>query len=203
MLGAWAGLRVGEMCGLQWPDVDLDGGFLVVARAIEQTSGGLVTVAPKSEAGRRVVPLPAQAVAVLRVHRSRQDELRAARRGRWNEQGWVMATLDGRAMSPDSISSNWTRFVKTRKLPSLTLHGLRHSYATDLFEHSVAGGKESMLKIVHERLGHADPATTARIYLHVTEAASDKARTEQELRIAESDGLRRSESAETSNLLAT
>ncbi len=41
-----------------------------------------------------------------------------------------------------------------------------------------------MLKIVQERLGHADPATTARIYLHVTEQASDKAASEQELRIA-------------------
>ena len=63
---------------------------------------------------------------MLREHRRRQDELRAARRGRWNEQEWVMATMDGRAMSPDTISSNGTRFVKTRKLPRLTLHGLRH-----------------------------------------------------------------------------
>ena len=130
------------------------------------------------------MPLPEQAVSVLRIHKSRQDELRAAHKDRWNERGWVMATLTGKPMSPDSISSNWAPFVKTRTLPALTLHGLRHSYATDLFEHSVAGGKESMLKIVQERLGRADPATTARIYLHVTERASDKARSQQEARIA-------------------
>ncbi len=106
--------------------------------------------------------MPAQAVDVLRVHRLRQDELRLARKGRWSEEGWVMATLDGRAMSPDTISSNWARFVKTRKLPPLTHHGLRHSYATDLFENALEGGKESMLKIVQERLGHADPARPRR-----------------------------------------
>ena len=83
--------------------------------------------------------------------------MRFARRGRWNEQGWVMATVDGRAMSPDTISSSGTRFVKMRKLPPLTLHGLRHPYAADLFENALDGGKESMLKIVQERLGHADP----------------------------------------------
>jgi integrase len=139
------------MCGLQWPDVNLADGFLVVERAIEQASQGLVVVPPKSEAGQRVVPLPAQAVDVLLVHCLRQDELRLARRGRWNEERWVMATLDGRSMSPDTISSSWTRFVKTRKLPHLDLHGLRHSYATDLFENALDGGKESMLKIVRER----------------------------------------------------
>ena len=53
MLGAWAGLRVGEMCGLKWPDVDLDAGYLLVERAVEQTSMGLKVVPPKSEAGRR------------------------------------------------------------------------------------------------------------------------------------------------------
>ena len=59
-----------------------------------------------------------------------------------------------------------------------------------------------MLKIVQERLGHADPSTTARIYLHVTEQASDKARSEQELRIAKAMASA-GRMAETSNLLAT
>ena len=59
-----------------------------------------------------------------------------------------------------------------------------------------------MLKIVQERPGHADPATTARIYLHVIEQASDKARSEQEMRIAAAIALA-ARTAETSNLSAT
>ena len=76
------------------------------------------------------------------------------------------------------------------------------SYATDVFENGVHGGKESMLKIAQERLGHADPATTARTNLHVTEKASDKARSEQERRIAKAMASA-GQLTETSNLLAT
>lgn len=181
VLAAWAGLRVGEVCGLQWSDVDLEAGLLVVRRAIEATDdGALVIVPPKSEAGLRVVPLPAMAASVLRSHQERQEELRRAWRGRWNREGWVVATVEGRMANPDTVSSAWGRFVRTRKLPPITFHGLRHSYATDLFSEG-----DGMLKIVQERLGHADPATTARVYLHVTEEASAAAVAEQERRIEE------------------
>ena len=59
-----------------------------------------------------------------------------------------------------------------------------------------------MLKIVQERLGHADPATTARIYLLVTERASSKARSEQERQIAKAIASA-AKTAETSSLSAT
>ncbi len=64
----------------------------------------------------------------------------------------------------------------------MRLHDLRHSYATELFEQG-GSDKERMLKVVQERLGHAQPSTTAGIYLHVTERASRAATDEQERRI--------------------
>ena len=82
-------------------------------------------------------------------------------------------------MRPNDLSSSWRRFCRRHGLPIVRLHDLRHSYATALFEQ---GGtdKERMLKVVQERLGHAQSSTTADIYLHVTERASRAATDEQE-----------------------
>jgi integrase len=185
VLAGWCGLRDGEICGLRWSDLDLDAGTLSVVRVVTvDEDGNLHLGPPKTKASAATIPIPRQACEALSEHKHSQDELRLAYRGRWNPQGYVLCTREGRHSNPDTLSSAWRRFVKLRELPPLTLHGLRHSFATDLFEQAPAGNKESMLKIVQERLRHASPATTAGIYLHVTERASASSRAEQERRIA-------------------
>jgi integrase len=64
------GMQRGELMGLQWGDVDLDGGKLRVERTVEKTKKhGLRLKAPKSRHGRRLITLPLSAVTVLRQHR--------------------------------------------------------------------------------------------------------------------------------------
>lgn len=184
VLAAWCGLRDGEICGLRWSDLDLERGILTVARGVQYAGGELHVMPPKSKTSARSIPIAAPVVEILAEHKRAQDELRLAHRGRWNRLGYVLCTRDGGPCNPDTISSTWARFVRSRELPPITLHGLRHSYATDLFEHA-AGGAESALKIVQERLGHSSPAITAAIYLHVTERADSAATEDQARRIAE------------------
>jgi integrase len=181
-LGAWAGLRAGEMCGLRWPDCDLDAGVLHIVRSLEQTRDGLHVVAPKSSAGVRDVPIPRQLVEILRDEKVAMDEMSLAHHGAWNREQHVCCRQSGEPMRPNDLSSSWRRFCARHALPVVRLHDLRHSYATELFEQ---GGtdKERMLKVVQERLGHAQSSTTADIYLHVTEHASRAATDEQERRI--------------------
>ena len=86
---------------------------------------------------------------------------------------------DGGPVKPDMLSRLWSRFVRTRELSIVTFHELRHSYASILiFEQG------EQLNVVQELLGHADPATTARIYLHPTEDAHAGALARREARIA-------------------
>jgi integrase len=181
-LGAWAGLRAGEICGLQWGDCDLDAGVLHIVRSLEQTRDGLHVVAPKSAAGVRDVPIPRQLVEILRDEKVAMDEMCLAHRGAWNRDQHVCCRQSGEPMRPNDLSSAWRRFCARHDLPIVRLHDLRHSYATELFEQ---GGtdKERMLKVVQERLGHAQSSTTADIYLHVTQRASRAATDEQERRI--------------------
>ncbi|MEW6475236.1 MAG: tyrosine-type recombinase/integrase [Actinomycetota bacterium] len=66
----------------------------------------------------------------------------------------------GRRLHPHSVFGDFERAVRDSGLPVLNFHGLRHSHATVL----QAG---TPVRIVAERLGHADPAMTLRVYQHV------------------------------------
>jgi integrase len=93
--------------------------------------------------------------------------MRLAGKG-WNPQGYVVTTTDGRPMKPRNLSSAWADFVRRKELPAITFHGLRHSYTTGIFDRG-GENREGMLKVAQKLAGHADPMTTARIYLHATE----------------------------------
>jgi integrase len=74
----FGGLRRGELCGLQWRDLDLDTATLRVQRAVELTREGMKLKEPKTRRGRRVIALPAVAVDALRAHWKEQIQLRLA-----------------------------------------------------------------------------------------------------------------------------
>ena len=127
------GMRRGELAGLQWSDIDLDAGRLRVERSIEKTRAGLRVKSPKTRHGRRLIALPASAVAVLREHRKAQLELRLALgAGRLPDDAFVFGTIEGKVRDPDRITQDWKRFAAAKRLPKVTLHALRHSHASAL-----------------------------------------------------------------------
>jgi integrase len=156
------GIRRGELCGLQWGDLDLDAGKLKVERSIEKTKAGLRVKAPKTKHGRRLITLPASAAAVLREHRRKQLELRVALgAGRLPDDAFVFGTIEGKPRDPDRITQDWKRFAAARNLPQVTLHGLRHASASAL----IAAGADVIT--VSRRLGHANANTTLSVYAHL------------------------------------
>jgi len=86
-----AGIRPGEVLGLQWPDVDLSTGLLTVHRSLSWGKGGWTLAEPKTAAGRRTVTIPAETIALLRVHRTHQLEERMKRAAHYTDQGFVFA----------------------------------------------------------------------------------------------------------------
>ena len=73
------GVRLGELCGLQWPDVDLAAGTLTVRRALARDgANGWALAEPKTTRSRRTIPLAAAARSALEDQRARQDAARAA-----------------------------------------------------------------------------------------------------------------------------
>jgi len=169
VLAGFSGLRVGEIAGLLWSDLDLERGFVTVSRTVEEDDDGTLLEYPPKNGKARVVPLPAAACDELRVWLAAQKEYRLAQGPAWNEAGRVVPKKDGTQMAPSTLKSQWWNWVARQKIdPHLPIHGLRDSFGTWVYE--TYGVKQAQ-----EWLGHSDPATTLRHYVRLTTAARAKA----------------------------
>jgi len=169
VLAGFSGLRVAEVAGLLWSDLDLERGFVNVCRTIEEDEDGALLQYPPKNGKARVVPLPAVACDELRAALQAQREYKLAQGGKWNEAGHVLPKKDGSPMAPSTLKSQWWNWVARQKIdPHLPIHGLRDSFGTWVYE--TYGVKQAQ-----EWLGHGDPATTLRHYVRLTTAARAKA----------------------------
>lgn len=156
------GLRRGELCGLRWADVDLEGAVLRINRTRVTVEGRAIDSTPKTESGRRSIPLDPALVAILRRHKVRQAaESLAAGPGAYDDSGYLLADQLGRPYHPDSISGWFDEKVKEAKLPRIRLHDTRHTAASLM----LASG--TPVKVVFDLLGHASPTITLSTYAHV------------------------------------
>lgn len=158
------GMRRGELLGLQWGDVDLDGGTLRVERSVEETKAGLRLKSPKTKRGRRNITLPAEAVSVLRQHKVETLKLRLKL-----EMGNVTPTTRvfgiTEPIRPRNLSKSWWRARGALKLPTVSFHAFRHSHASMLIRAGVD------VLTVSRRLGHANASITLNVYGHLIEGA--------------------------------
>src|SRR5262249_30497094 len=119
--------------------------------------------------GRRQVALPAFAVTALVQHKGDQAERRLRLGTAYRDQGLVFASDLGDPMHPDSITTMFRRLAAKAGMPGLPVHDLRHSPATQLL------GQGVNVKVISERLGHADPGFTLRVYSHVLPGMQEEA----------------------------
>jgi integrase len=148
-LAAASGMRIGELVGLEWPDVHLDRGYLTVRRS-------------KTATGRRRVELDPTTIAVLRAHRGRQATERLAFGAGYRDHGRVFTRPGGEPLNPDAVSIQFKRRAARLGLPPVRFHDLRHGWATMALE----AGEHP--KVVAEQLGHASVRVTLDTYSHVT-----------------------------------
>lgn len=157
-----AGLRLGELLGLKWGDVDSDRARLMVQRACQFQSGrGLVFTEPKTSKSRRTVMLSQRAVSALREHRRRQLEERLVLGSEWTDRDLVFPNHTGGLLNPGNASNAFKTALIAAGLPVARFHDLRHTAATLL----LSAGTHP--KIVSEMLGHSSIALTLDTYSHV------------------------------------
>ncbi len=158
----YSGLRVGELLGLRWRDVDLTSGQLHVQQAAQPVKGGGVTYAPpKTHRSRRAVSVPAPVSEALQRHRATQTMARLAAGPAWQDGDLVFAGRQGGPMSRTRLRLAFQGLLAAAALPRIRLHDLRHTMATLM----LAQGEHP--KIVSERLGHATVGITLDTYSHV------------------------------------
>jgi integrase len=144
------GLRWGELAGLTWADVDFERRQLVVRRAYTRNRGTLVAKDPKTP---REAPIPLNAAAIASLH---AQKARNAER----ELATVLCfpNDNGQPLRGNKPLEALTKVLADARLPHCTLHGLRHSFATALFERGVHP------KAAQQLLGHARIEMTLQTY---------------------------------------
>lgn len=158
---ATTGCRRGEALGLAWDDVDFTRGTVSIRRTLLEYRRGTIEGTPKTRAGRRTIALDPPTVRALERELRVQRQEKALLGERWVDSGFVFVSEDGQALHPAAATLIFAAAVKRSGLPRITLHGLRHSFATiALNERHAPVGQ------VSARLGHRDASVTLAIYQH-------------------------------------
>ncbi len=170
VLAVTTGMRQGELLGLRWKDVDLDGGKLGVSQALQRQNGqGLVFVEPKTARSRRTIMLSRRAVDALRHHRTRQLEQRLLIGPDWRDQGLVFVNATGGPVDPSWQRAVFYAALSDAGLPAIRFHDCRHTAATLLLTQGVHP------KVVSEMLGHTTITLTLDTYSHLVPAMHEQA----------------------------
>ena len=163
------GPRRGEVCGLRWDDVDLEAGRVRVVRTRVMAGNEAIDSDPKTNAGRRAIPLDVQLVSEFKAHRKRQLEERLKAGEAWQDSGHVFTDELGGPIFPQYLSRHFRTLVANAGLRQIRLHDARHSAATMLLE----GG--TPVHIVSKMLGHSRSSITLDVYAHAIDSGGEAA----------------------------
>ena len=150
-----AGLRRGELAGLQWRDIDFDNLTVSIERnAIYTPASGIIINTPKTENSARVIPLLPKVAALLKAYKEQHFQPK-------DSLCFVFHGKGGKTEPrlPDGITERVKAFMKRSGFRDLSPHDLRHSCGTLL----IANGAD--IKSVQEILGHTDASTTLNFYV--------------------------------------
>jgi len=163
-LALFGGLRVGEILGLTWADVDWGAKVVYVTKALKDVKKMPLFVADtKSKAGRRPLLMPDRVMVALGEHKEVQGAERVRYADRYQDQGLVFCTRWGTYLDPKNVSRrDIKRICKRAGLDPMRFHDLRHCHGTYLDEEAEGA------RGIANRLGHADPAFATRKYTHLT-----------------------------------
>lgn len=151
-----AGLRIGEVCALQWDDIDVTAGIIRVSKTIqriylvdgEEKYTELIVDKPKTKNSIREIPMTRDLLALVRPLKKivRRD--------------FYVLTNAANPTEPRTYRSYFNKLQKELGLPKMRFHGLRHSFATRCIE------SKCDYKTVSVLLGHSNISTTLNLYVH-------------------------------------
>lgn len=173
-LDVLTGLRIGELCGLRWCDVDLENGFIEVNSQVIQdriSKQLILSSILKTSTSHRTISIPKILIDHLKTLREDNNA---------TQNDFVILNRDNFMCNPRNLSMNFTKtvakyeksiddFKKENKevpahymqLKQISFHGLRHTHATLLIFNN------ENIKVVSERLGHTNIGITLNTYTHI------------------------------------
>lgn len=148
------GLRIGEVCGLQWGDFDFKTGTLTIRRTVSRIychvgKTKLVVQTPKTKSSGREIPIPRELVALLR-----------ALKGKASPSTWFLSGREDKPVEPRCYRKSIRSYLRRASVRRVHPHALRHTFATTCLQRGCD------VKTLSEILGHTDANVTLKRYVH-------------------------------------
>ncbi|MCL2757534.1 MAG: site-specific integrase [Coriobacteriia bacterium] len=164
------GMRIGELCALKVEDINREQKYIDITKTAGRRKDkhtGEVSLKigpPKTKNSIRKIPLLPSVEVILDRQAQQISSLREKAGDRWNSNELVFPTDSGNIHDLSGLRSSLGRVLKRADLPHMSVHALRHTYATTALNAGVAAQNVARL------LGHKDGATTLRLYAHYINA---------------------------------
>ena len=167
----FTGVRLGELLGLQWRDIDYSMNTITVSRQVNRLKDYSPNAKARTRLGiqedtktrssNRPISLPLQLMELLKEHKERQ----AVEKRKWGKAykdlDMIFAREDGYYIDPATFRDHYQKRLKEAGLGHHTIHALRHTFATRALEAGIP------IKVVSQILGHASVQITMDTYSHV------------------------------------
>ena len=161
ILTVFTGVRLGELMGLEWTDVDFKNGIISINRSSQYLSDmGVFTKVPKTESSIREIAIPEFIISLLEEYNLWYEEQKSIYGELWTNSDRLFVQADGKPMHPSTISKWFVKYVGQIGLPVINFHGLRHTNASLLVAQNID------IAVISARLGHAQISTTLDFYVH-------------------------------------
>ena len=161
ILTVFTGVRLGELMGLEWQDVDFKNGIISINRSSQYLADmGVFTKVPKTESSIREIAIPEFIISLLEEYKLWYEEQKSIYGELWTDSDRLFVQANGKPMHPSTISKWFVKYVGQIGLPVINFHGLRHTNASLLVAQNID------IAVISARLGHAQISTTLDFYVH-------------------------------------
>ena len=147
------GLRRGEICALQWGDLNFRAGELRVERQVHRVRGELVVSPPKTKASNRSVILPTPVLNVFKKYKTTTTS-------RWI---FPSPVKEDSPRDPATVRKRLQTILERAGCKKIRFHDLRHTFSTVSLEHGMD------VKTLSTIIGHVSSSTTLNVYAHFTD----------------------------------
>lgn len=163
-LAVGLGLRLSEICGLQWKHIDLKRGYITICQARVRKKKGDEIKDTKNDSSFRSLKIPTHLIYVLALEKERQ-----IRRNVFQEENFVLCGENGKTLHPSTLSHQFTNSLIKNQLKIIRLHDLRHTNITLLLKNKVN------LKVIQQRGGWSTSKILMEVYAHVLDEMEQEA----------------------------